>query len=78
MKISSKDFAHNIGLTNLYRLINFFFFDQSFSQTMSSTSPVQIEESWKKVLEEEFQQSYFAGIKQFIVEQKAKGKKVHQ
>ena len=37
---------------------------------------VQIEESWKVVLANEFNQPYFAGIKQFIMEQKAKGKKV--
>jgi len=45
---------------------------------MSATnSPVQIDESWKTVLEEEFQKPYFPLIKQFIVEQKAKGKKVY-
>lgn len=44
---------------------------------MSTSPTVQIEESWKKVLAQEFQQPYFAGIKQFILEQKAKGKTVY-
>src|SRR3954465_5857241 len=39
--------------------------------------PIQIEESWKRVLEAEFSKPYFPLIKQFIVEQKAKGKKVY-
>ncbi len=42
-----------------------------------SADAVQIEESWKKVLNEEFQKPYFSGIKQFIVVQKAKGKIVY-
>ena len=45
---------------------------------MSDTQPqVQIEESWKKILNEEFQKPYFPLIKKFILEQKAKGKKVY-
>lgn len=40
-------------------------------------SSIQIEESWKQVLQQEFQQPYFPLIKQFIVEQKNKGKKVY-
>lgn len=44
---------------------------------MSNTNTVQMEESWRKVLEEEFRKPYFAAIKQFIVEQKSKGKKVY-
>ena len=44
---------------------------------MSETAaPVQIEESWKKLLSDEFQKPYFPLIKQFIVQQKALGKKV--
>src|ERR1043165_1878620 len=42
-----------------------------------TTSPVQIEESWKQVLKDEFQKPYFPLIKQFIVAQKAKGKTVY-
>ena len=38
---------------------------------------VQIEESWKKVLENEFQQPYFAAIKAFLVKEKQAGKKVY-
>lgn len=45
---------------------------------MSETNtPVQIEESWRIVLQDEFQKPYFPLIKQFIVEQKAKGKTVY-
>lgn len=45
---------------------------------MSETSaPVQIEESWRTVLQDEFQKPYFPLIKQFIVAQKAKGKTVY-
>ena len=38
---------------------------------------VQIEESWKKALTEEFNKPYFTGIKQFIQAEKAKGKNVY-
>ncbi len=38
---------------------------------------VQIHESWKTVLADEFSKSYFPLIKQFIVEQKAKGKIIY-
>ena len=44
---------------------------------MSETTPVQIEESWKEVLSQEFQQPYFPLIKKFIVAEKAKGKTVY-
>lgn len=44
---------------------------------MSEVPSVQIEESWKKVLADEFSQPYFAGIKDFIVAEKAKGKRVY-
>lgn len=43
----------------------------------SSTNPVQIDESWKTVLAEEFEQPYFAEIRLFILAQKAKGKTVY-
>lgn len=42
-----------------------------------TASNVQIHESWKNVLKDEFQQPYFSGIKQFILEQKKKGKTVY-
>jgi uracil-DNA glycosylase len=38
---------------------------------------VKIEESWKQVLAEEFQQPYFAAIKQFLVDAKQSGKTVY-
>ncbi len=41
-----------------------------------STS-VQIEESWKSILEDEFAQPYFAEIKSFLVEEKRKGKVIY-
>jgi len=44
---------------------------------MADVKDVQIEESWKKALEEEFQQPYFAGIKSFLLEQRAAGKTVY-
>lgn len=44
---------------------------------MPETTSIQIDESWKQVLEEEFQKPYFPLIKQFILEQKNKGKKVY-
>ena len=44
---------------------------------MSDTLPqVQIEESWKQALGEEFQKPYFPLIRQFIMNEKAKDKKV--
>jgi uracil-DNA glycosylase len=42
---------------------------------MSDT--VQIEDSWKKALADEFSKPYFGDIKQFILNEKAKGKKVY-
>ncbi|MFM2305663.1 MAG: Uracil-DNA glycosylase [Bacteroidota bacterium] len=44
---------------------------------MSETAQVQIEEGWKLALNDEFNKPYFPLIKQFIVEQKAKGKTVY-
>src|SRR5271156_1773130 len=45
---------------------------------MSETvAAVQIEGSWKAALADEFNKPYFAAIKQFIVDEKAKGKKVY-
>jgi uracil-DNA glycosylase len=40
-------------------------------------SNVQIEESWKAILEAEFQQPYFAAIKQFLVNEKESGKVIY-
>jgi uracil-DNA glycosylase len=42
-----------------------------------ATNEVQIESSWKEILQEEFKKPYFAGIKQFILQQKHIGKKVY-
>lgn len=39
--------------------------------------PVQIEESWRVVLQDEFQKPYFPLIRQFIIAQKANGKPVY-
>lgn len=47
---------------------------------MESTPPpsnVQIEESWKKVLADEFNQPYFAAIKTFLVNEKKAGKTIY-
>ncbi len=44
---------------------------------MTEATQVQIEESWKEALQDEFQKPYFPLIKQFIVAQKAKGKIVY-
>src|SRR5882757_5191078 len=41
------------------------------------STQVQIEKSWRKVLDEEFHKTYFPLIKQFIQNEKAKGKKVY-
>ena len=38
---------------------------------------VQIEASWKAVLAEEFQQPYFAAIKQFLIHEKKNGKTIY-
>lgn len=38
---------------------------------------VQIEESWKAVLAEEFRQPYFAAIKSFLVQEKQAGKTIY-
>ncbi len=43
---------------------------------MSKTT-VQIEESWKEALQEEFDQPYFAAIKQFLVNEKQAGKTIY-
>lgn len=42
-----------------------------------TTSNIQIEESWKQALAQEFAKPYFAGIKSFIQQQKQNGKKVY-
>ncbi len=38
---------------------------------------VQIEESWKEQLKDEFQQPYFAAIKQFLIKEKKAGKTIY-
>jgi len=38
---------------------------------------VQIEESWKQILDDEFQQPYFSAIKQFLVQEREKGATVY-
>lgn len=42
---------------------------------MNDVTQVQIEESWKQALKEEFSKPYFTAIKQFILEQKQQGKR---
>src|SRR4051812_13460517 len=42
-----------------------------------ASTPVQIEESWKRALAEEFHKPYFPLIREFIMKEKAKGKKVY-
>ena len=37
----------------------------------------KIEESWKSVMAEEFQKSYFSELKNFILEEKNKGKIIY-
>ena len=37
------------------------------------TENVQIEASWKKALDKEFSQPYFAGIKEFLLQERAAG-----
>jgi len=47
---------------------------------MEPTPPptnIQIEESWKQVLADEFQQPYFAAIKTFLVNEKQAGKTIY-
>jgi uracil-DNA glycosylase len=38
---------------------------------------VQIDESWKQLLDDEFQQPYFAAIKQFLMKEKEQGVTIH-
>lgn len=38
---------------------------------------VQIEESWKKLLVEEFQRPYFAQIKKFLLQERQQEKKIY-
>jgi uracil-DNA glycosylase len=52
------------------------------SSTQPETTPampvnVQIDESWKSRLEEEFQKPYFAQIREFLVQQKKLGKVIY-
>ena len=44
---------------------------------MSQITDVQIEESWKAALQNEFQQDYFAAIKAFLVQAKKDGKRIY-
>jgi uracil-DNA glycosylase len=44
---------------------------------MADVKDVQIEESWKSALAEEFQKEYFQNIKQFLVDEKAAGKTIY-
>ncbi len=44
---------------------------------MSEVKQVQIEESWKSMLNAEFQQPYFQEIKQFLVSEKQNGKQIY-
>ena len=44
---------------------------------MSEVTNVKIEEGWKKALASEFQQPYFAAIKQFLVTEMKTGKKIY-
>lgn len=44
---------------------------------MSQVNNVKIEESWKQALQQEFQQPYFAAIKQFLVQEKQAGKTIY-
>lgn len=45
--------------------------------TMSKVTDVKIEAGWKEVLKDEFQQPYFAAIKQFLVSEKKAGKTIY-
>ena len=42
-----------------------------------STNSVKIEEGWKAALQQEFEQPYFWGIKQFLMQQKQAGKTIY-
>jgi len=44
---------------------------------MSEINDVQIEASWKAALAAEFAQPYFAGIKRFLLDEKAQGKVIY-
>ena len=44
---------------------------------MRKATGVQIEESWKEALLEEFEKPYFWGIKSFLVQEKQAGKKIY-
>ncbi len=44
---------------------------------MTKITNVQIDPSWKEVLQDEFQQPYFAAIKQFLVQEKKAGKTIY-
>ena len=44
---------------------------------MSKVTDVKIEAGWKEALKDEFQQPYFAAIKQFLVNEKKAGKTIY-
>ena len=44
---------------------------------MSNNSNVRLEAGWKNVLKDQFEQPYFQAIKQFLVKEKAAGKKIY-
>lgn len=46
-------------------------------ETIPPAANVQIEESWKQVLADEFSQPYFAAIKAFLVQEKQAGKTIY-
>lgn len=50
-----------------------------FPPETKSPAPVnvQIDDSWKTLLHDEFQQPYFTGIRQFLVEEKQNGKTIY-
>jgi len=50
-----------------------------FPPETQSSAPVnvQIDESWKALLQDEFQQPYFKGIRQFLMQEKKDGKTIY-
>ena len=47
------------------------------SSTLTMSKEIQIEESWKSILDAEFKEAYFEQIKSFILNEKANGKVVY-
>jgi len=50
---------------------------QNNIETNSQSKPVQIEDSWKAVLSDEFNKPYFAEIKRVLIEQKKQGIQIY-